>query len=51
MNRGAPSGTNTGATGPPVSKKKKDAAEKYTYPVLTVSHCDNPGTWELFKMN
>jgi len=41
MNRGAPSGTNTGATNPPVSKKKKDAAEQHIYPALTVSPCDN----------
>ena len=41
MNRGAPSGTNTGATDPPVSKKKKDTAEKHAYPALKIPPCDN----------
>jgi len=41
MNRGAPSGANTTATDPPVSKKKKDATEKHTYPALEIPTCDD----------
>ena len=41
MNYSAPSGTNTGATDPLVSKKKKDTAEKHAYPTLKIPPCDN----------